>query len=521
MSEKQSRSTSARRTVLSVSALVLFAVTALALTTGPPTKGNDARSLAPAVPVPVAQIRKTELVVRTGDGLGLAATLRIPVTSTPAPPAMVLVHGGGPGRREDYRTLAETFASVGIATLTYDKRTVGYSLTERSYAQLADDAVAAAELLRAQRGIDPRKVGMWGLSEGGWVAPLAASRAPRTAFLVVVGANGLAPLRQQTWAEAVKMQAVGVRGSLVDAASTTTYRLVNSMGLFPEPYYDPGPVLRRLTLPVLGIWGALDRSTPPVESVAAFREGLEAAGNRHYVLRAFAGAGHTLHTTSDGFHQGAGFVPGYVELVGSWVSAAAAGTPQPSTVIGAGEQPRYTADVPPAAWHESAPAHGVALGLMLVGFVGFTLVAAIRQAVRFRRPGTRIEPAPVSARVVAGAGLASVVGTLVYLAQLTITRGGAVVDPGPMLAGRPLPWLVLQALAATTLLASTVLTFRLVGRQNADQPEPGRPDQSDTGVVGLAEQTPRSGGERVRLTLLLVAAVAFLPWSLHWGLLLP
>ncbi|OLT19307.1 hypothetical protein BJF78_11165 [Pseudonocardia sp. CNS-139] len=113
---------------------------------------------------------------------------------------MVLVHGAGTGPREKLREEAAAFARAGVATLTYDKRTVGYSLTQRSYAQLADDAAAAAAVLRGRPEVAPSAVGIWGFSEGGWVAPLAASRAPETAFVVVVGANGVAPLRQQTWA---------------------------------------------------------------------------------------------------------------------------------------------------------------------------------------------------------------------------------------------------------------------------------------------------------------------------------
>ncbi|GAA1284353.1 hypothetical protein GCM10009609_56750 [Pseudonocardia aurantiaca] len=64
---------------------------------------------------------------------------------------------------------------------------------------------------------------------------------------MVVGANGVAPLRQQTWADATKMDHAGVQGSLVDASSRTFYRLISAMGMFPEPYYDPGPPPRALT----------------------------------------------------------------------------------------------------------------------------------------------------------------------------------------------------------------------------------------------------------------------------------
>jgi dienelactone hydrolase len=530
------RTTSSRRFAAGI-AVAIAVLAATAGATAGPAAAEPAAGMGTAAAAP-PDIREVELTVRTSDGLALPATLRSPTGVAPGGPAMVMVHGAGTGPRDKYRAEAEAFTRAGITTLSYEKRSAGYSQTERSYSRLADDAVAAVDLLRTQPGVDPADVGLWGISEGGWVAPLAASRAPGTAFLVVVGANGVQPLRQQTWADALKVQLAGVQGSLVDAASSGSYRLINSMGLFPEPYYDPAPVLRGLTLPVLGIWGAVDRATPAAESAAAFRTGLDAAGNRHYLLQTFDRAEHSLHPSVDGFAEDPGFAPGYAELIGSWTRAAVAGQAPASSVVGSAQQPRQTVEVPPSAWYESAPAHGVAIGLMLAGFVGFGIAAAARRLSRLardHRPGattapepvlvgagagrpsaggsagavrpaaTRVPPiaAPVSARVLATTGLATVLGTLVYLGILMMTRGGHAIDPGPLLLGRTLPWLALQALAVTAVAACAVLVVRLVRGE------------------GSSDEGGRSGGERVRLTMLLVAGVLLVPWSLYWGLLVP
>jgi dipeptidyl aminopeptidase/acylaminoacyl peptidase len=114
-------------------------------------------------------------------------------------PGVVLVAGAGPGLQAELLAEATAFARQGLSILIYDKRSVGYSLFQRSYSQLADDALAAVRTLRAHRGVDPAKVGIWGLSEGGWVAPLAASRSAAIAFVIVVGGNAMEPLRQETW----------------------------------------------------------------------------------------------------------------------------------------------------------------------------------------------------------------------------------------------------------------------------------------------------------------------------------
>jgi uncharacterized protein len=151
------------------------------------------------------QIRATtfseeEIVFQSGEVI-LHGTILIP-EGQELHPAMALIHGAGLGLRESYRKEAEAFASAGILTLFYDKRTRGYSATGaggRSYALLADDALAAVQTLRAREDVNAAMVGLWGLSEGAWIAPLAASRSDEVAFLVLVGASGVPPAQQEAW----------------------------------------------------------------------------------------------------------------------------------------------------------------------------------------------------------------------------------------------------------------------------------------------------------------------------------
>jgi hypothetical protein len=100
------------------------------------------------------------------------------------------------------------------------------------------------------------------------------------------------------------------------------------------------------------------------------------------------------------------------------------------------------------------------------------------------------------ARVLAGAGFASAIGLLGYLFYLM--AAGRSPDPGPVLAGRPVPWLALQGLAVAAVAAgiATAVAWRRAGAT-----------------------VPR--GEGVRLALLLTAGTVFLPWAFYWGLLLP
>jgi hypothetical protein len=110
----------------------------------------------------------------------------------------VLVHGSGRQPRDEYRFYARQHARQGIAALAYDKRGSGAStgdLDVATYEVLAADAASAVEAVRAHPAIDAPRVGLWGLSEGEWVAPLAASRID-AAFLVLVSPSAMTPAEQ-------------------------------------------------------------------------------------------------------------------------------------------------------------------------------------------------------------------------------------------------------------------------------------------------------------------------------------
>ncbi|NBH03531.1 alpha/beta hydrolase [Amycolatopsis sp. SID8362] len=401
-------------------------------------------------------------VTFTNGGVTLHGTVVAPPGGTKLP-GLVLVHGSGTHSREDYRDQAEAFARQGIATLIYDKRTEGYSQFERSYSTLADDALAAVEALRKRPDVDPARVGVWGLSEGGWVAPLAASRSADVAFVVTLGANGVEPSRQQAWAIENQLRRLGMDGSIVRMASSAMLRQLIGGGVFPEARYDPVPVLKSLRQPVLGLWGAKDVLTPPGEAVRIFQESVA----RH-TLRVFPDAQHQLRRTTDGFDKLPGYAPGYLELVGSWVQ-------HPPTVSSADAPPaqdRPSAAVTPLSWYEPTWLQLAVLVLLLVAFAWYPLA--------------RRGPAAKAARWLSATGLLAVLGFLAVDVVIQVSMGKGL---GPVVAGRPLPWLALQLLSLGAVAAT-------IG----------------TAVAWWRHRTPRLG-------VLLAGGVVFVPWALYWGLL--
>ncbi|MFD4442437.1 alpha/beta hydrolase family protein [Nocardia sp. NPDC058519] len=172
------------------------------------------------------------------DGTTTTGTVHAPASAT-GRPGVVLVHGSGNGSGEHYDYVAEAFARAGIVALRYDKRTEGYTPSHRDYSLLADDALAGLAALRNRPEVDPARVGLWGLSEGGWVAPLAASRSADAAFLITIGANSAAPATQQTWANETRFGTAGVRGSMVDILARNGIRQLVAAGQFAQADYDP------------------------------------------------------------------------------------------------------------------------------------------------------------------------------------------------------------------------------------------------------------------------------------------
>ncbi|WP_205519132.1 alpha/beta hydrolase family protein [Streptomyces olivoreticuli] len=413
----------------------------------------------------------------------------------------MLVHGSGPGPREEYMPEAEAFARAGIAALVYDKRTVGYSHLHRDFPLLADDARAAMETLRARGDVDPAEVGLWGFSEGGWVAPLAATKAPGTAFLITVGGPGVTPLRAQTWNLGNQLRHGHVSGSIRDAVTVPAAHLLSGAGLFPAADYDPVPVLEHVRPPVLALWGEYDTQVPPRESAQVFRQTLARAGNRHVTIRFVPGAGHNGHRTKDGFEKLGGPVvdgkrlgalgPGYADVMTSWVQAVAAGQPPVSSAASPPRQEFTSRAATTGVWYESISLQYAVLALFLVAFAGYPVIAGVR-----RITGHRGRPAASRPALwLAATGAAAVAGTLTFMTSVFALGGKSVT---PFVLGRPLPWIVLQALALAVVVATAA-----------------------TGLSWWRARHEVNGTIRIRLALLLTAGTVFVPWALYWRLLLP
>lgn len=143
-----------------------------------------------------SQEKRIELKGKAGQ---IGASVIVPEGEGPFP-AVVFLHGSGPQPRDASRFAAESFARLGIASLIYDKRGVAESegsFDGASFDNLADDAVTAATYLQSLPSVS--SVGFWGHSQGGWLAPLAASKWQQSAFVITSAGPVVSPAREGEW----------------------------------------------------------------------------------------------------------------------------------------------------------------------------------------------------------------------------------------------------------------------------------------------------------------------------------
>ncbi len=292
----------------------------------------------------------TDVSFRSVDGVRLAGSVMLPQRSVDDLPALVLVGGSGQSDRHNdglFDDLGSHFVAAGIAVLVYDKRGAGGSSGDWATADvnlLAADAAAALALVRAHPAVANGNVGLFGHSEGGWVALRAATRLTSPRHLVLNSCPAVSFQRAETYALAksgvdrhiaasflarlAQLAAAGVshsqaqrlmvngageaiRAALAEAHFELTEQTWAQFIAWSG--YDPGSDLTHLAVPTLATFGETDDVTPVTESAARLQE---LAGP---VVRTavFANADHRLRV-------GSAYAPDYLDTVTDWCLRAGA-----------------------------------------------------------------------------------------------------------------------------------------------------------------------------------------------------
>ena len=160
-------------------------------------------------------------IVANGD-VKLAATLDLPNGRGPHP-VVVVLHASGAGERgfAAYRHLAEVLPSHGIGVARYDRRGSGASTGDferASFSDLASDARAVLRWVRGFDSVDPGRIGLWAMSQGGWIAPLVAAEDPKIAAMVIVSGAGTTPAEQMIFTARTALREAGYSAEIIEEA---------------------------------------------------------------------------------------------------------------------------------------------------------------------------------------------------------------------------------------------------------------------------------------------------------------
>jgi dienelactone hydrolase len=287
-------------------------------------------------PTPYAQ---QEVSFRNGQ-VTLAGTLLIPPTKGPHP-AVILIHGSSTPSRNDFRFYADLFARRGIAALIYDKR-AGADLGGASRVDMRDlagDALAAVELLKKRDDVDAQQIGLWGHSEGGYVAPIAAAQSKDVAFVISFSGPGVTYAEVNKYADANRVRAHGFSDAVVREATEALDRVDEyvrrggderelqsfldeksrkpwaSQSTLPRRVpsveeirtwlrwrnldLDPVNFWEQIKVPVLVMFGELDDVVPAQPSAERIEGALRRGGNRDVTTKVFSKANHTIQPSAD------------------------------------------------------------------------------------------------------------------------------------------------------------------------------------------------------------------------------
>jgi pimeloyl-ACP methyl ester carboxylesterase len=277
-----------------------------------------------------------------------------------------------------FKMMADHLARKGIAIFRYDKRGVGKSGGDFPQAKIDDfagDVQAATKCLESMNELDPNKIGLIGASEGGYVAPLVASRSDRVAFCVMLAgpvlpgkenlalsfsilANGTLS-RDKTFTLYQKqlsrllnliiegMSTPGTRNEALGIASGLTPRIINDntriilggidqlspeefVGMLSSPCFadtlasNPEPFLPKITCPLLALYGAKDVHVPAEEHIDAISRILSRSKNKDYTIKEIPDANHLFQKCKTGFPSeyqtlGHDISPEVLRIINDWI----------------------------------------------------------------------------------------------------------------------------------------------------------------------------------------------------------
>jgi uncharacterized protein len=293
--------------------------------------------------------RVEEITFQSGE-FSLVGDLRTPAGTGPFP-VVLFVHGSGPIDRTMfgyYLPIMERMLRAGYAVFSWDKPGTGESTGQlsdtRVLHQQAQIVLDAIEVMKEHPDIDQRRIGLWGISQGGYVMPLVLLQSDDVAFMICVSCAGMsghdqgkyqittftmfcedapeenADQRSVLFADLDKARTYEtyeeyrhyreVLDAFVDISPNRQKLLEvfsqnGASGAVPEEawlendpefegWWNPVGVLEQVRISVLAIVGDRDSNLDPIQGAYAWRKALEKAGNPNFRVEILPNADHLI-----------------------------------------------------------------------------------------------------------------------------------------------------------------------------------------------------------------------------------
>ncbi|WP_319479242.1 alpha/beta fold hydrolase [uncultured Draconibacterium sp.] len=285
------------------------------------------------------------------SGLKLAGTITIPKDAK-ACPAVVMIKGSGAQDRDEtifghkpFAVIADYLTRNGIAVLRVDDRGIGGSegsVSSSTSLDFVSDVVAGVEFLKDRKEINPKKIGLIGHSEGGLIAPIAATKSQDVAFIVMMAGPGTVGEQILYEQAALIAKAAGLPDLSIKQQKLTQQKIFDVLKSEPDTAkakeklretlsqgmyagmndsmkkaidaeisnvnstwfrffltYDPKPTLAKVKCPALALNGAKDLQVP-VSNLAAIIKAVNSGANMNVDTVRFANHNHLFQNCETG-----------------------------------------------------------------------------------------------------------------------------------------------------------------------------------------------------------------------------
>ena len=243
----------------------------------------------------LSEIVYSEIFFENNDeNLKLSGMLILPEGEGPFP-TVIVIHGSGTSRRNSvwYLSVAQHLQQHGIAVLLPDKR--GSEKSEgkwlgASYEELATDTTSAINFVTHQQVFEPSTIGLLGMSQGGWIAPVVAAKSDDISFVVSMSGAAVTSEEQLLHEEIYNISPYTYTFLAKHIAPITTGILMKKDFFIPTAGFDPIVYWKDVHVPVFYALGENDENVPVDASINRLKE------NRldRFVIKTYPDGGHAI-----------------------------------------------------------------------------------------------------------------------------------------------------------------------------------------------------------------------------------